>query len=46
VNRFVWSPAFFRSETAGLAGVPWYRNYRVLSLILLVITALFVLIWR
>jgi solute:Na+ symporter, SSS family len=46
VRRYVWSPSFFRDETAGLAGTPWYRNYRVLSLILLALTAVFVLVWR
>lgn len=46
VRRFVWTPAFYREETATLAGVPWFRNYRVLSLLLLAISALFILIWR
>jgi solute:Na+ symporter, SSS family len=46
VERYVWSPAFFRSETAALSGVAWYRSYRVLSLVLLAATAMFVFIWR
>jgi SSS family solute:Na+ symporter len=46
VSRYVWSPAFFRDETAGLAGTPWYQNYRILSLILLAITAVFIVVWR
>lgn len=46
VGRFVWTPAFYREETAGLAGVPWFRNYRVLSILLLAVTAVFVFVWR
>jgi len=46
VQRFVWRPSFYKAETEALAGVPWHHNYRVLSLILLGITAIFVFIWR
>jgi len=46
VSRYVWTPAFFRSETTALAGVPWFRNYRVLALLLLLVTAVFVYVWR
>jgi solute:Na+ symporter, SSS family len=46
VSRYVWSPSFFREESAGLAGTPWYQNYRILSLILLAFTAVFILVWR
>lgn len=34
----VWTPAFYRRETATLRCVPWWGNYRWLSLILLVLT--------
>jgi solute:Na+ symporter, SSS family len=46
VERFVWTPAFFHQETSGLAGVPWYLNYRIQSLLLLAFTALFIYVWR
>lgn len=46
VERFVWQPAYFRAESTALAGVAWFRNYRVLSLLLLAVTAVFVFIWR
>lgn len=46
VERFVWTPAIFREETTALHGVAWYRNHRILSLLLLAITALFILVWR
>lgn len=46
VGRYVWTPAFYRQETAALAGVPWFRNYRVLSVLLLAVTVVFVFVWR
>jgi SSS family solute:Na+ symporter len=46
VERYVWTPAFFRNETKGLVGVPCYLNYRILALLLLVASAVFVYIWR
>nr|VFJ89639.1 MAG: solute:Na+ symporter, SSS family [Candidatus Kentron sp. H]VFJ96693.1 MAG: solute:Na+ symporter, SSS family [Candidatus Kentron sp. H]VFJ97619.1 MAG: solute:Na+ symporter, SSS family [Candidatus Kentron sp. H] len=42
VDAYVWSPKLFRNETASLAGLAWYRNYRILSVILLSSTAGFV----
>jgi SSS family solute:Na+ symporter len=46
IERFVWTPAFFRAESTALREIPWFRNYRVLSFILLFITALFIYQWR
>jgi len=46
VERYVWQPAFFRAETEELAVLPWFQNYRVLSVALLIITVAFVIIWR
>jgi SSS family solute:Na+ symporter len=46
ISRYVWTPAFFRAETVALAQVPWFRNYCVLAMILLLITAFFVYFWR
>jgi len=46
VERFVWKAAFFRAETEELDALPWFKNYRVLSIILLIFTVAFVIIWR
>lgn len=46
VERFVWKPALYREETVELTRVPWYQNFRILSAVLLVVTGLFVVIWR
>jgi SSS family solute:Na+ symporter len=42
VAHYTWTPQLFRDEKAELAGLPWYQNYRTLSIILLVCTAVFV----
>jgi SSS family solute:Na+ symporter len=46
IERYCWRLAFFRNESAELAGIPWFKNYRVLSVLLLAATAVFVYIWR
>ena len=46
VGRFVWNATFFRAESAELVGVPWFKNFRVLSALLLIAAAIFVFIWR
>ena len=46
LKAYVWNMQVFRDETGQLAGVSWYKNYRVLAVLLLVITGLFVFIWR
>ena len=46
VERFVWSPAYFHEESKELAGLPWFKNFRVLSALLLITAAIFVYIWR
>jgi solute:Na+ symporter, SSS family len=38
VGDITWSPAVWRRESEELEGKPWYANYRVLSLIIFVIT--------
>ncbi len=45
VKDLVWRASFRRAETIALRGVPWYLNYRWLSLALLIITALLVAWW-
>ena len=44
--RYVWTRSIFKQETIELRGVPWYKNFRVLSVIILVITLIFYIIWR
>ena len=39
VSALLWTLAFYRDETRQLAGLPWWQNYRVLSVLLLVATA-------
>ncbi|MCP4301029.1 MAG: sodium transporter, partial [Gammaproteobacteria bacterium] len=31
VNSMTWTLSFFRDESTELAGLPWYKNYRVLA---------------
>jgi SSS family solute:Na+ symporter len=45
IARFTWSPSLFRAETKELEGLPWFKNYRILSIILLACTAVFVAMW-
>lgn len=42
LEGMIWTPSIIKEETAELAGVPWYLNYRYLSIILLVFTAIVV----
>ena len=46
IKAYVWTVNVFREETRQLAGVPWFKNYRVLAVLLLAVTGLFVFIWR
>ncbi|MBD3289300.1 sodium/solute symporter [candidate division KSB1 bacterium] len=41
----IWNRKFYRSESRLLEGVPWYRNYRILSIILILFTAALVIMW-
>ena len=38
----MWTPAFFRAETEELKGVPFWKNYRIQSIALVVLTAIIV----
>ena len=42
IKAYIWTRAVYDAETQQLIGLPWYKNYRVLSLLLLVLTALVV----
>jgi len=39
VAQYTWNKKVYKLETEELKGLPWYKNYRVQSLILLVLTA-------
>ena len=43
--EYTWSPQFFREESAELAEMPWYKNYRIQSAVLLGITAVIVVLF-
>lgn len=38
LKGMIWTPRLIAEETEELRGLPWYQNYRILSVILLVIT--------
>jgi solute:Na+ symporter, SSS family len=46
VQAMLWTPAFYRDESKQLAGLAWWQNYRVLSVLLLVLTAAIVWVFR
>jgi SSS family solute:Na+ symporter len=46
IAGLLWNPSFFRAETAELQGVAWWANYRVLSVLLLLLTAVIVFTFR
>ncbi|MEI6193979.1 MAG: sodium/solute symporter, partial [Verrucomicrobiota bacterium] len=46
VANYVWKRSAFAEESAEIAALPWYQNYRILSGLLLVVTGIFVYIWR
>ena len=42
VHGFTWRKELFIEETKELKALPWYKNYRILAIILLIITAIVV----
>lgn len=42
VDSLTWNNQLFKEETKELADLPWYKNYRYLAIILLVITIILV----
>ena len=42
VEPYIWTKEFYDAETADLKNVPWYQNYRVLSIGLSILTAIIV----
>jgi SSS family solute:Na+ symporter len=45
VQNYTWRKSIWTEETAELNALPWYQNYRILSLILLLITMALVAWW-
>jgi SSS family solute:Na+ symporter len=45
IRQYTWRKSVWTEETAELADLPWYKNYRILSLILLIITIALVAWW-
>jgi len=43
LEGMIWSKQIYRDETKELVGLPWYKNYRILSVILLILTAIIVI---
>lgn len=46
IKHYSWTKKFYDQETKVLASLPWYKNFRVLSIIILILTALLVIWWR
>ena len=46
VAGFVWKRSVLADESAELAALPWFQNYRILSVALLIFTVIFVYVWR
>ena len=42
VESMTWHIGLFKAETEELKDLPWYKNYRILALILLAVTAVVV----
>ncbi len=42
LDNYIWSSSMIKAETEELKDLPWYQNYRILSIILLIITAIVV----
>ncbi|RME01173.1 MAG: hypothetical protein D6814_02050 [Calditrichaeota bacterium] len=45
VEGYIWTRQVFTRETAALKALPWYKNYRIQSLVLLILTAIFVMMF-
>ena len=42
IRQYVWTSALIKEETIELKALPWYQNYRILSVFLLLLTAILV----
>ncbi|MFM7400890.1 MAG: sodium:solute symporter family transporter, partial [Bacteroidota bacterium] len=43
ITGMTWNNAVYEEDSASLRGLPWYQNYRTLSVILLIVT--FAVVW-
>ncbi len=41
-HNYIWTKSLIKAETEELSSLPWYLNYRYLSIVLLILTALIV----
>jgi solute:Na+ symporter, SSS family len=46
ISPLMWTPSFYKAETESLRSQPWWQNYRTLSLVLLILTAMLVFSFR
>jgi SSS family solute:Na+ symporter len=46
ISKYTWTVKLFHEETEELKGIPWYKNFRVISIILIILTILFIIYWR
>lgn len=46
IEKYTWSKKVFSLETIELKNIPWYKNYRILSIILLIISLIFLYVWK
>lgn len=42
VKNFTWKKSILKEESLELQGLPWYQNYRILAVLLLIVTAMVV----
>ncbi len=43
VEEYTWNTSIYKAETEELKGLPWYQNYRILAILLLILTAIIVI---
>jgi SSS family solute:Na+ symporter len=43
IKEYTWKNSIYTDETASLRALPWYKNYRILSVFLLILT--FIIVW-
>ncbi|MBW3468122.1 sodium:solute symporter [Arthrospiribacter ruber] len=46
IDEYTWKNTIYTDETASLRALPWYKNFRILSIFLLILTFLIVWIFR
>jgi SSS family solute:Na+ symporter len=46
IEGMIWTKKIYTDETADLQLLPWYKNYRILSVLLLILTAIIVYWFR